>query len=92
MKLISDIIASPLTHIINASIEQGNFPDQWKIAKVILIPKVVNSEANSDYRLMSIPPVISKVFERIIARQICEFIKKENILDFENPIPQRQFY
>ena len=40
-KLVSDIIASPLTHIINTSIQQGNFPDQWKIAKVTPIPKVV---------------------------------------------------
>ena len=50
LKLVSDIIASPLTHIINTSIPQGNFQDQWKIAKVTPIPKVVNPEANNDYR------------------------------------------
>ena len=77
---MSDIIASPLTRIINTSIRQGNFPDQWKISKVTPIPKVVNPEANSDYRPISILAVISKVFERIIANQICEFIEKENIL------------
>ena len=80
MKLVSDIIASPLTHIISTNTQQGNFAGQWKIVKVTPIPKVVNPEANSDYRPRSILPVISKVFERIIARQICEFIEKENIL------------
>ena len=42
LKLVSDIIVSPFMHIINTSIQQGNFPDQWKIAKVTPIPKVVN--------------------------------------------------
>ena len=80
LNLVSDIIASLSTHIINTSIQQGHFPDQWKTAKVTPIPKVENPEANSDCQPISIPLVISKVFERIIARQICEFIQKENIL------------
>ena len=97
LKLVSDIIASPLTYIISTSIQQENFPDQWKIAKVTPIPKEVNPEANSDYRPISILPVVSKVFERIIARQICEFTEKKIFLkklclDFVNPIPLRQFY
>ena len=46
LKLVSDIIAFPLTHIINTSIQQRNFPNQWKIAKITPIPKVVNPEAN----------------------------------------------
>ena len=37
-------------------------------------------EANSDYQPISILPVILKVFECIIAHEICEFIEKENIL------------
>ena len=37
-------------------------------------------ETNSDYIPISIFREIEKVFERIIARQICEFIEKENIL------------
>ena len=54
-------------HIINTSIQRGNFRNQWKIAKVTPIPKVVNPEANSSYRPISILPVILKVFEGIIA-------------------------
>ena len=60
---------------------------------IVSCPKVVYPEANSDYRPISILPVISKVFESIITWQIYEIIEKENILketeclDFENPIP-----
>ena len=39
MKDISDIIASPLTSLINQSLQSGIFPDKLKIAKVVPIFK-----------------------------------------------------
>ena len=39
VKSASDVIAIPLTYIINNSISEGEFPDSWKIAKVIPIFK-----------------------------------------------------
>ena len=35
MKQCVDNYITPLTHIINLSIAQGYFPDEWKMAKVI---------------------------------------------------------
>ena len=35
MKQCVDNYITPLTHIINLSIAQGYFPDEWKVAKVI---------------------------------------------------------
>ena len=37
MKQCVNIYITPLTHIINLSIAQGYFPDEWKVAKVIPI-------------------------------------------------------
>ena len=39
MKQCVDNYITPLTHIINLSIAQGYLPDEWKVAKVILIFK-----------------------------------------------------
>ena len=39
MKDISDIIATPLTLLINQSLQSGIFPDKLKIAKVVPIFK-----------------------------------------------------
>ena len=39
MKQCVDNYVTPLTHIINLSIAQGYFPDEWKLAKVIPISK-----------------------------------------------------
>ena len=37
IKTVKEVIAAPITEIINSSILQGKVPDQWKLAKVILL-------------------------------------------------------
>ena len=32
--MASEVLSKPLTAIINKSIEEGGFPEEWKIAKV----------------------------------------------------------
>ena len=39
IKPVTDIIAGPLTHIINTFIEIASFPEAWKIARITPIPK-----------------------------------------------------
>ena len=38
----SDVIAQPLANIFNLSLQTGIFPDDWKIAKVLLVFKEAN--------------------------------------------------
>lgn len=40
LKLGADIIASPLTHILNSFISISSFPEAWRVARVLPIPKV----------------------------------------------------
>ena len=39
LKLGGDVLAIPLTHIINKSIVSGNFPTKWKESKVVPLHK-----------------------------------------------------
>ncbi|MEO0684074.1 MAG: hypothetical protein AAFY76_03245, partial [Cyanobacteria bacterium J06649_11] len=61
LKLCADEITSPLCHIINESIECQIFPSQWKLSKISPIPKISNPIEPSDYRPISILPILSKV-------------------------------
>ena len=40
LKLSADVIASPLTHILNSFISISSFPEAWRVARVLPIPKV----------------------------------------------------
>ena len=70
IKPVIDVITSPLAHIINACIDKDVFPPLWKIGKISPIPKSTTSLLPDDYRPVSVLPLLSKIFERLIAIQM----------------------
>ena len=79
IKAVAEYIASPLTHIINAGISENIFHNQWKIGKITPIPKHDKSFLPDDYRPVTVLPILSKIYERLIAKQICDFITDQNV-------------
>ena len=80
LRLSSHIIAAPLTQILNLSIETKLFPDILKNAKV---PPYFKKEDNTDktnYRPISILPIISKIIERHISDQVKEYLNRHKLL------------
>ena len=69
-----------LTHIINLSIRCGYFPDEWKISKVLPLYKVDIKSDPNNYRPISILPVISKIIEKVIFKQLYEYLTHNNLL------------
>ena len=74
VKLVADGLASPLTHIVNTCISQRVFPSAWKTARISLIPKQAVISYNNDFRPISILPVLSKVYERLVLGQMAKFL------------------
>ena len=70
----------PLTHILNLSLEKGIFPHELKVAHVIHLFKSGSTMNFSNYRPVSILPVFSKIFERIMYNRLLFFIEENNIL------------
>ena len=81
MKAVADYLASPMTHIINHCIATSTVPTDWKVSRVCPVPKVNNPTSISEYRPISILPILSKVFERVIFQQITEHIEASFIYD-----------
>ena len=77
-KLVADDISLPLTNIINNSIRINVFPAQWKIGRICPTPKVRNPVQMKDYRSISISilTAMSKVYDKVILKQLSAFIKK----------------
>ena len=76
LKPVTDFIIFPLTHIINGFIKNNQFPVEWKQARISPIPKTPSPMSPSDYRPISVLPVLSKVFEIIVMNQLTDHIEQ----------------
>ena len=79
LKLIGDIIAKPLTKLINQSLSEGNFPKILKNAKIVPIFKKGNVYEIGNYRPISLLPSLSKIWEKVINIQLTEKMDEYNI-------------
>ena len=72
-------IRPSLTHIINLSIRCRCFPDEGKISKVLPLNKEdIESDPNK-YRPISFLPVVSKIMEKVIFKQLYEYLSHNNL-------------
>ena len=76
MKSVSKFLVSPITFIINNFNRINQFPDISKLARISLIPKIQLPVELKDYRPVSILPVLSKIYGRVVLEQITNFIEK----------------
>ncbi len=67
-------------HINNTSLSQGRFPESWKPAAAVPILKGGDPPLTSNYRPVSILPTVSKVYEKLAAKQITNHLNNSSIL------------
>ena len=75
------IIPTKLCKLFNVSIDTAIIPPDWKIAKVTPLPKAGNSNLVSNYRPISLLPLLSKLIEKIIHKRIYTYLDDYNLLD-----------
>jgi hypothetical protein len=80
LRLSADIIAPSLTYISNLSLDTGIYVDEWKRAQVIPIYKSEDRRKCDNYRPIFILPIVSKVFEREVFRQLYGYLSDNSIL------------
>ena len=75
----SFILAKLFTDCMNSSV----FPSELKIAKVLPLFKGEDHNILSNFRPISILPVFSKIFEKLIQTEtrLCSFFDKEKVLN-----------
>ena len=76
----ADSLASPLSVIFNLTIQQNFIPAEWKKAKVTPLHKSGTKEDPRNYRPISVLPVVSKVLERLIHKQLENSFDEHNLL------------
>ena len=80
LKLAKCVLAPILAKLFNKCIKQKTFPDEFKIACVVPIPKIAALLSLGDFRPTSLLTFFSKIFEKILENRIRNFIQKHDIL------------
>lgn len=80
VKFVADIIARPLSHIFNICLSTGTFPAAVRTAKITVIYKKGDKNNLGNYRPISILPVLSKAFEKLLHSRLSTFTDKYNLM------------
>ena len=80
LKTASPAISGSLAYIINQSLTSGNFPSDWKMARLTPIYKKGSKVQPGNYRPVSVLPITSKFIERIVHNQLYEYMTENKFL------------
>ena len=79
IKPVVELLVSPLTFVINNYLATSNFPNAWKTAAISPVPKLTQPVELKDYRRVSIFPVLSEVYEKLVLQQLAVFIERKSV-------------
>ena len=80
LKLCPSEVALPLSLIFKKCIQHGVFPTKWKRANVQPVHKKNSRQTKSNCRPISLLPICSKIFEKIIFDNMYTFFTENNLL------------
>ena len=80
MKSVIDVIAEPISALVNCSFSTGVVPDPLKIAKVCPVHKGGPTNTFTNFRPISILPSFSKIFEKAANNRLESYVKSQHIL------------
>ena len=80
LRAAADTIAPSLTYIYNLSLSTGAFLNEWKTAKIVPLFKVRERSNIGNYRPISILPIVAKILEKEVHRQVYFFLTEHKLL------------
>ena len=79
IKTCGDSITFPLKLIFKSMVNEGLFLDDWKKSNVVPIYKKESKILINNYWPISLFPIFSTVFERLVFKTICNFILQNKL-------------
>ena len=80
LKAVAKEVSVPLNILFNRSFREGNVSDIWKYSNVISIPKRGDSSDPSNFRPVSLLSNVAKLQERIVFKNIYNFLMENDLL------------
>ena len=79
LKLALPYIVEPLTYLYNLCLRTNIFPEAWKCAKVVPLPKSSDTSELNNHRPISILSALSKPLEKHIHKHLANFVENHNL-------------
>ena len=80
LKLCDDSLCRPLELIFKDCLTNGIFPSDWKKGSIVPVHKKNDKQCLNNYRPISLLPICSKIFERLIFNEMFEFFIENNLI------------
>ena len=80
LKMSGDAIIEPLFKIFKSCLKCGIFPDDWKKENIVPIFKIDDKQNIKSYCSVSLLPICSKIFERIIYDNMLKHFLDNNLI------------
>ena len=81
LKEAAPTVSRTLADIINMSLTKGIFPSDWKQANITPIHKEGSKTDPNNYRPISILSTVSKIIEKIVSKQVYDYLNSNEILN-----------
>ena len=79
LKECAEQLSTPLQKIFQCSVDSGIFPNSWKTATITPLYKAEERDAAENYRPISITSQVGKILEKLIRKEMFDFITEENL-------------
>ena len=80
LKRTAEVLAPSLTVVFRRLLRFSTFPVCWRVVNVTPIPKDPPSFSGSNYRPISLTPMLSKFFERLVSVRLGRFMECRGVL------------
>ena len=77
---LTRVLVPCLAVVFRRILRLGSSPVRWRVANVTPIPKVPPSSSASNYLPISLTPILSKVFERLVSVRLGRFMEGRGVL------------
>ena len=89
LKRTAEVLVPCLAVVFRRLLCLGSFPVCWRVANVTPIPKGPPSTSASNYRPISLTPILSKVFERLMSVRLGRLVL--GVYGMQRCLPTTQF-
>ena len=80
IKGVAREIAGPMSAFLNYCMREGTYPGFFKVARVVPVFKGEDPTQFGNYRPVSVLPVLSQIFERVLQTRLVEFFDDMGVL------------